>query len=459
MDEGPVSRRAPVAGARRRIRLAARRLAPSRYHRAFAARLVKNANARYEPPAHPRYSLLVVNHYFDQDIYWLRRAAPDVAIYELPYLVFFEAAASELPPTAERFPGYYAPELARGRERFRSHTADIFEGVASAVPYDTVASTSDLFWWAREFQPVLRDRGIPYAVIEKEGLMTPYFYEHYSREFREHCPPIADHHLVWSDRQSYFWQLCGQDPARISVVGQPRSDFWQHPEVWPSREALGLSLRDERPLAVFFSYEHFFYLSWEMFLRGEFTWQPLRDGTNEAILETASRNPHADFVVKLHPQQADSGFEGTELPPNLRIVGGSRLGNPLLLNADVLVMFQSTATVEAMFRDVPIVYPFFGESVQRHLDSLLPFHEGEITTVARSPVEIVEAIEQGLVDRKVDAQTIDLRRQFLEDYLHRPDGHASRRAVDRLGELAAQERNVASSASAKRPALTSDMSR
>jgi hypothetical protein len=374
MDEGPVNRKGP-SGLKPRIRSAVMRLAPWYYHPAYAAHLARKAAMGYEAPRNPRYSALIVNHYFDQDIAWLRRAATDVAVYELPYIAFIEAASAVLPPEAERFPGYYAPELTPARERFRDRTAGIFDGVAKVFPYDVVVSTSDLFWWAREFQPVLRDRGIPYFVIEKEGLMTPYFYEHYSREFGEHCPPIADHHLVWSERQSYFWRLCGQDPDRISVVGQPRSDFWRHAELWPSRADLGLPLREGRPLVVFFSYEVFFYLSWEMFLRGEFTWEPLRNHTNAAIVAAAKRNPDVDFVVKLHPQQEDSGLDSSELPSNLRIVGGSRLGNPLLLTADVLVMFQSTATIEAMFRDIPIVYPFFGESVDRHIESLLPFHE------------------------------------------------------------------------------------
>lgn len=377
----------------------------------------------------------MVNHYFDQDISWLRRGSTDVAVYQFPYVVFLEAALAVLPPEAERFPGYYAPELADGRERYREHVARIFDAVSRVLPYDVVVSTSDLFWWSREFEPVLRERDIPHYVVEKEGLMTPYFYEFYSREFREHCPPIADHHLVWSERQAYFWKLCGQSADRISVVGQPRSDFWSHPELWPTRADLDLGLRPDRPLVTFFSYEPWFYLSWEMYRRGEFTWEPLLRGSNHAMVELARRHPDKDFVVKTHPQQATSGLEGAELPSNLRIAGGATLGNALLLNSDVLVMFQSTATIEAMFRDVPIVYPFFGASVHEHRDALLPFHEEGVTSVARSVDEIVAAVEAGLCQPRVAPKVVASRRDFREQYLYKCDGQASRRTLERITEL------------------------
>lgn len=433
MDEGPVVR-LRARGLKPRLRAIARRVAPRRYHAAYAVHLLRRFNANYTPPTDPRYTLLIVNHYFDQDIGWLRRAAPDVAIYEIPYVVFAAAACTELPPEAERFPAYYARELAAARMRYREYVRLIFTALEREISPDIVVATSDLFWWDREFD-VLGELELPFFVIEKEGLMTPHFYELYSSEFREHAPPIADHHLVWSERQAYFWQLCGQADERISVVGQPRSDFWSHPELWPARNELGLPLRAGSPLVVFFSYESWFYLSWDLYLAGEFTWEPLRAATHSAIVETARERPDCDFVVKLHPQQEESGLEGVDLPPNVHVVGGSTLGNPLLLNADVLVLFQSTATVEAMFRDCPIVYPFFGESVERHIELMLPFHEDEIVTVARSTEAIAAGIAAGLDSGRVDQETLDRRRAFLEEYLYRPDGLASRRALVRIGEL------------------------
>lgn len=434
MDEGPVIRRA-ATGLRARARAAVQQHFPERWHPLYATRWTRRANADYELPVNPRYRILVVNHYFDQDISWLRQAALDISVIEVPYAIFREAALSELPAEAERFPGYYAPELAEGRARYREHLERIFTAIAAEYPYDAVVATSDLFWWAREFKPILRDRGVPFFVLEKEGLMTPHFYEAYSRDFRVNCRPIADHHLVWSERQSAFWQLCGQKPECISVVGQPRSDFWTHPECWPSREDLGLELRAERPLVTFFSYEPWFYLPWEWYLSGGFTWEPLLRATNDALVHLARRHPGVDFVVKTHPQQTVSGLEDTVLPPNLRIIGGAKLGNPLLLNADVLIMFQSTATIEAMFRDIPIVYPFFGRSVTDHVDSLLPFHEHGVTAVARSREEVVAAVEEGLTRPRVTREVSAARRLFLSDYLHRPDGQAAYRALDRMGEL------------------------
>ena len=435
MDEGPVTRRRE-AGFKPRIRGAVRRVAPRYYFPAYAAHLARMANAGYEPPDDRRFNILVVNHYFDQDVAWLRRAATDVGVFEVPFSAFSHAAAAVLPEEAERFPGYYAPEFAEGRAAYAEHLGRIFDRLSEDFPYDAVITTSDFFWWSREFQPVLGERAIPYFVLEKEGLMSPFFYEHYSREFRQHSPPTPDHVLVWSDRQALFWELCGQDADKISAVGQPRSDFWSHPETWPQREDLGLPLRPGAPLVVYFSYDIWFYLSYEAFERGEFTWEDVRNGTNQAFLDAAARHPEADFVVKLHPQQAESGLEDTELPPNVQVVGGATLGNPLLLNADVLVMFQSTATIEAMFRDIPIVYTFFGQSIEPHVKSLLPFHEHpDILTVTTSEQGVIAGIEQGLSSPRRDAEAMSRRLAFINDYLYCPDGNASRRVLDRIGEL------------------------
>lgn len=434
MDEGPVIRARVALRVKPIVREIAMKVSPRSYFPAYAAYLARKTNAGYRPPAKARYRLLVVNHYFDQDIAWLRRAGADVAIFEVSFLPFIEAALRELPPWAERFPGYYDPSIADGRERYRAHVERIVDRLQTDIGFDAIACTSDLFWWNRVFPEVLGPRGIPFVVIEKEGLMTPHFFTLYSQQFREHAPPIADRHLVWSQRQADFYRLCGQRPALIEITGQPRSDFWRRPEEWPGRETMGLPLREGAPLVVAFDYESWFYLPYEMYERGEFSWKPLRQATADALLELAATRPDVDFVVKLHPMQDESAFGQRALPPNLFIVGGAKLGNPLLLHGDVLVLFQSTATVEAMTRDCPIVYPFFGDA-ERYEPLMLLFHRDEITTVARSKDDIVDAVMAGLDSRIIPAEMSARRRRFLDEYLYKVDGHASRRVLDAIGRL------------------------
>ena len=81
VDEGPVIRARHALNVKPIVRAAAMKISPKRYFPAYAAYLARRENAGYRPPADPRYRLLIVNHYFDQDIAWLRRAGDDVAIY------------------------------------------------------------------------------------------------------------------------------------------------------------------------------------------------------------------------------------------------------------------------------------------------------------------------------------------------------------------------------------------
>ena len=62
-------------------------------------------------------------------------------------------------------------------------------------------------------------------MIDKEGTISPYFFDYYANEIKSKYPLLSQKILVWSERQKLFWKKTGVEEHKIKVVGQPRSDF------------------------------------------------------------------------------------------------------------------------------------------------------------------------------------------------------------------------------------------
>lgn len=384
--------------------------------------------------------VLLINHMFDQDIAALEKANDTFHFITLDAKILRNIATTFFPETVERYAIYNGVELAATRIHWRTCMDRFVQKLIKQYSIRAVLAPSDNFFYVRELIPALQNKHVPYIVIDKEGTICPAYFIHYAKYIQENCPFIADLILVWSKRQKDFWIQSGVAENTIQVTGQPRSDFWKQPGQWKMKGELGINgLRTEAKMFVFFSYDPWAYTPDYMIDKGEMHWDELRADTEDVLYSFAKRHPEVDVIVKLHPQQND--LEEIRLKiahqglSNILVVTGPSISNHLIVHADCIIGFQSTALIEAMVRDTPIIYTFWGEAKDRWSEALIPFHQSSGVTTARNQGELRTALETSLQSTAISETQRTARDEFVEQYFSVVDGQAAKRTLNAISNF------------------------
>lgn len=207
----------------------------------------------------------------------------------------------------------------------------------------------------------------------------------------EYFPTSADHYLVWGPRFRDFMMSRPGIRSNVMVAGAPRFDELAKATksgamTWPRREESRVQ-QTGRCDVVFFSQSH----------------SPLFS-EDEHRLVLAALTPlledhRFNVVVRLHPQESErrfrriSGFERiTIAPPDLSL-------QETLSSADVAISCNSTAMLEAMAIEVPVVQ-IAPQQVRDRLGIIEP------CSVARNGEELMRCLET--------LMTVNSRRTFTE---------------------------------------------
>jgi hypothetical protein len=375
--------------------------------------------------------LLVLDHFYDQDIDALARALRDdeeirVVSYELlrfeALRVFPESVASGLEAFAD-------PAQAPNRERYAGVLRELLEDEFTAWPFDAFVAPSDVFFYVRAAPAACHALGAPFLVAQKETTISPHTMREHAERVRRLAPPIADHMTVCSEHHKAFWVRAGADADAITVTGQPRFDLFAQRDVWPPDVGYGAG----GPAVLFLSYFVDAYHPTEG--AGEPAWARLHRETEEGLWELAREGWRV--LIKPHPQQG-----ARELRDRLRqtlgplweqrvfVVDPTADVRPLVAAADVTVGFQSTAMLEAMLAGRPTLYTAWDPETRRLSGELIPFAEwGDVIDVVTDAGALAATVR----DRRrwqADAATLARRRAIAERYLGPVDGGAARRTLD-----------------------------
>lgn len=387
---------------------------------------------------------LVINHHFDQDIEALLLSCHDsLEFLVLPCMPFF-AEALLFFRTPEQQDGIVPySQLPRALvEGYRAICRRLFDMLHASFPFELIVMPSDSFWWVREFLVVAAERGVARVVLDKEGTISPMSFDLHARQIRTRYPFMSDRLLVWSERQREFWLRAGAPEACIRVVGQPRSDYFFQPARWRSRRDLGLP--EARRVIAFFTFDVDAYINLftpEEVERDQLTWGTLRSEIHDELIRIARRHPDVHVVVKAHPQQADLDevrlwFESLGLP-NVVVMDGAGISNHVIVNADLIIGFQTTALTDAMLTDKPVLYTAWGPTEERVRDLILPFHRTRglewITSAAHLRATLEAWISAPNVSTAIGGNR-RCRKEFT-DYFLLADGHVGERLRDALSNI------------------------
>ena len=223
--------------------------------------------------------------------------------------------------------------------------------------------------------PMLRIAlGVPVVVVQKETTISIDTMELHSSEQRDYAPFVSDFMTVCSHRHRDFWLRAGANGALVEVTGQPRFDIYAP-----------LSDHHSPPLVVACCFSR---TSWTLMRleldskgAGRRTWEPLRDATERVLLDGVRRGS-CEVVIKCHPQQdrrteADrlARRAGSTWNRGVSIAAPDADTRELIVAANVVVGFQTTALYEAVAARRSVVYAAWGEAYERHRDQLIRFDE------------------------------------------------------------------------------------
>jgi len=388
--------------------------------------------------------LLIVDHFFGQDIDALRHAAaehelrvvsPDllgaVARKMFPASVFSDSLGET----------YARPEYALARQRYEARASSILQSLYCAYPFDALIIPSDTIVYLRACIPAAHQMGIPVIVLNKETTISPHTLTAEARVIGEFLPFISDRLLVCSENNRRFWLNAGADARRLFVTGQPRFDLYRQPSRWKTLECLGVPVKEGLPTLLFFSYDVGAYSP-----EGPSApvWTQLLTETEKVLVDLA-RAGHFNLLVKPHPQQQRiretqerlSSLAGPAWGKLVQWLPGGLDTRQLIVNAQTVVGFQTTAMFEAMAAGKRVVYTFWTDATARLGDAVVPFHEmGDALLVARSQRELETHVLSDPGSLLTEARTRS-RSLEIEKQLGPVDGHASERCIELIEECVA----------------------
>ena len=321
----------------------------------------------------PRLRVLAMDHFFDQDLRALE-AHPGLDVRRFPYQRLRNHALRLLGDDVARgLHAYNSAALGAARGRYAAWLAREVRRLYLERAFDVLVLPSDTFFYVRTLPAAAHRLGLPVVVVQKETTISEATMDVFSEEVKAQAPFVSDYMTVCSERQKAFWVRAGARAERIEVTGQPRFD------IYASRR---VSVPSSRRRVLFLSYALDAYVPGAGRGKGLRTWEPLRDATERTLIDLA-RAGSCEVVVKCHPQQDRraeaarlAGLAGATWGRGVTVADQDADTRTLIIAADVVVGFQTTALYEAVAARRSVVYAAWGDGVRTPPRGIDPIRRG-----------------------------------------------------------------------------------
>jgi hypothetical protein len=296
----------------------------------------------------------------------------------------------------------------------------------------------------REFAGACEAEGIPFIAIHKECFKAPGRLRFFATTYPRRGAFTGRRVLVYNDYERDLLVDSGiVTRAAVSVTGMPRLDRLH---AW--RRANGLRPRPARlPTLLAFAFtpaaglpriprkERTGIAGGLDAVAPEFAglaWERLFAQYHAALVRIARENPDMRVLLKVKGRERDGRpaielIESLDRPSNLEIAVG---GDPfdLLVVADAVTGFNTTALCEAIAAGLPVVVPDFAEAVEG-VTAEYVVDLGDAVVHARSPEEFV-ALAVALARGAPRGPDLDpVRETALRVWVGNADGRAAQRTI------------------------------
>ena len=358
---------------------------------------------------------------------------------------------------------YFKAAFLEPRQKFRDYCALAMTEAIDAYELDCLIMPKLTDDWTIDFINAVQQVGLPVVVDDREGGVSPKRLEMVPAHLRALMEVEFDLLVTHNEIQRELFLRSGLPANKILVNGAPQSDYWFRPETWQTRAEIHPQLRDDRFTIVFFSFGPRTYMN---FYYGTETrdWNPLCRDYHDVILDVLRQyGDRVQIIYKFGGKPARDLFEGYAdfkaraenyiTPDNFIELDGTFNSLDLIRNADLILGFQTTGLIEAMFTDNPVVYGAWGPLFDDIHETLLPLDQDEALIYANSKEALAQSMHHLIEspDSFVCTDTMRTARVALrERYFARADGQVSRRLLDHAKDIAQRRRTSLSTSSDNR---------
>ncbi len=381
-------------------------------------------------------TILILNHFFDQDIAALLKENKDYNLVVINAPMLFKGARFYFSKGVQDINIPYLSEPENNRFYYNKECQCIFDALNYRFNIKLIVTASDMFYWVREFINVAHDNRVNTVILDKEGLISPSHFKSESERKRKFTPLISDHIYVWSERQVEFWQESGVNKKNITVIGQPRSDNFFRKKTYKVDKMFDVP----QPLITFFTYEDTAYIPISLVREENLSWKGMKEETQDHLYQLAKVHPEYNFIFKAHPQQTDlESIQSKYTLPNLRVVGGSDIANELIIRSELIIAFQTTAIIEAMFMEKNVIYTAWDDTINFISEEIIPYHQAQGIVIAKS-FDLFKKVckdffEGDQSDFNFSTTEIKEKHEMVSQYLYKPDGHVAERFFNEIKKL------------------------
>lgn len=389
--------------------------------------------------------IVAFNHFFDQDLMSMHYAIKKGINAELGVIspfILYELVKIFIPTIKHEYRGYIDKRLILAKETLRKVLLRLLRELQKEIPGVVFLAPSDQFYWIREFVMACREVGFPFFILDKEGTISPHDFRALPLDIKTYMPLIADYFLVWSERQAQFHLNAGGDKDKIYIVGQPRSDFWFHNDLWAEKEKFfkELGINSNNKTVLFFDFMNNNYIRDEYFKKG-FNWDDFLLDIHSVLFVLAEKHKDINFIFKTHPQAQNTNEIRTKIKKsglkNVFLVTGAKASTNLIINSDLVIGFVTTALLDAMLTDKPIIYTFWGNAPD-FKDNIIRFDENKGIDIARRKDEFERIVEKYIANDfsfTINNKVREARRKLTDIFFYNADGNVGERVLHMIREL------------------------
>jgi hypothetical protein len=362
--------------------------------------------------------ILAFDHFFWQDLDELSLIAePEHEVIRISYQRWHQVARKFFPTSAfDGISNAYQADMSECWKKYEAWVRKETAWIMSAYRPNLFVTPSDVFFYLRPFITAFKEFGLNTFVMQKETTISPLVMDMHSVEIGRYVPFMSDFMTVCSERHKEFWLRAGVRSDLVAVTGQPRFDIYASASGHLSSDA-----RQPKKI-LYLSYDDTAYLPSDLGAEFEGSWKAQRHETEKVLEKISSTH---EVTVKKHPQQS---VGDNSLGP--RVINADRFADTrqLIIAADVVVGFQTTALYEAAAAGKPVIYAAWGEVFEQNRESLIRFDASkDLLTHAESPNQLMTLLSKPLSDLK---KANEAGLSLVSEELGPIDGHATERTWD-----------------------------
>jgi len=380
-------------------------------------------------------NVLILNHHFNQDIHELEYFNSNMHTIKLISPNYFANQAKRLFPK-EVFGAdlklFFKEQYNSNRRKYREIAFKLIYDIYKIYQFDLFIIPSDTFFYIRDVIDACEDINIPVVVIQKELGVSKYSLENHASQIFETFPVKCSWMTTCSEESKKFWIKAGGDGDKISVIGQPRFDYYFRNN---SSDKLLLNVDIEKTKILFLSYDLDAYSEDRTAGKLLEPWKKIHEDTLNSLLKIASCT-NSIIYIKPHPQYYGNTlslfFERIKDQKNIVLLQGNIDTRKLLKESDIIIGFQTTTILEAMIIGQKVIYTYWTDDVKILKDKLLPYHEmNTCLTIADSALSLEELLLNSsniIGGDDISDEQLAERKRYFSDFFGPIDGRSSQRA-------------------------------